>query len=211
MGKIINTAIFIILGFIVPLIGKPVLILHYKIVILIVAVVVVFLTQPGFKAQDAKKQKAVDQNTVWLILLLSLSAVILPVIEWGYWHPERHHTWAFIGGISLIVLGIGLRIHAIRWLGKFFTATVEIKTAHKLVTDGPYTWIRHPSYTGAFMAILGCPVLLESWYALPFSVIAMLYAYYFRIEHEEAALIRSFGEEYKRYQKNTKRMIPLVW
>lgn len=211
MGKIINTVIFIVLGYILPLIGRPALIIHYKVLILIAAAVIVFLTQPGFKAQDAKTQRADDQNTVWLILLLSLSAVVLPVVEWGYWHPERHHTWAFILGLSLIIMGIGLRVYAIRWLGKFFTATVEIKTAHKLVTDGPYTWIRHPSYTGAFMAILGCPVLLESWYALPFSVLAMLYAYYFRIEHEEAALIRSFGKEYEQYQTNTKRMIPLVW
>jgi protein-S-isoprenylcysteine O-methyltransferase Ste14 len=211
MGKIINTFIFIILGFVIPLIGRPGLMVHHKILILVAAVVVVFLTQPGFEARDAERQRAADKNTVWLILLLSLSAVVLPVVEWGYWHPLRHHSWAFILGMSLIVLGIGLRVYAIRWLGHFFSATVEIKATHKLVTDGPYSWIRHPSYTGAFMAILGCPVLLESWYALPFSVLAMLYAYYFRIEHEEAALIRSFGEEYTNYQQNTKRMIPLVW
>lgn len=211
MGKIANTIIFILLAYIIPLLGKPQLIVHYKILILIAAAAIVFLTQPGFKAEDAKDKKKQDQNSVWIILGLSLSAAILPVVEWAYWHPGRHHDWALSLGLLMIVGGVSLRVWAIQTLGDFFTATVQITTEHQLITRGPYAWVRHPSYLGAFLAMVGCAIILESWWVLPGVIAMMLYAYYVRIKHEEETLVNSFGEAYQAYQQQTARLIPFIW
>ena len=211
MGKIVNTVMFLVLGYVVPLLGAPGRILDLRIGILMLASILIFLTQPGFQAQEARTKKSSDQNSVWLILGLSLASVILPVVEWGYGHPDRFNTEIAVLGVLLIVVGLSIRIWAIRTLGKFFTATVQIKEQHQLVTHGPYSLVRHPSYLGAFLGIFGCAVILESWWMLPLSVIAMLFAYDVRIKHEERALIASFGKKYEQYRQQTKRMIPFIW
>jgi protein-S-isoprenylcysteine O-methyltransferase Ste14 len=211
MSKIVNTIVFVLLAYVVPLLGQPRLIFHYKMLILIAAAITVFLTQPGFKAEEAKEKKKQDQNTVWLILCLSLAAAILPVVEWAYWHPDRHHNWALLLGLLMIIGGVGLRVWAIQTLGKFFTATVQITEQHQLIITGPYSLVRHPSYLGAFLAMLGCATVLEAWWVFPLVVIVMLYAYYVRIKHEEHTLVNTFGKAYEEYQQNTARLIPLIW
>jgi protein-S-isoprenylcysteine O-methyltransferase Ste14 len=210
-NKLLNTLLFLVLAFVVPLLGKPTLLQHYKIVILALAAVLVFMPQPGFKAEEAKAQKERDKNTVWLILLSSLLAVVLPVIEWAYFHPERHHAyWVWIG-ILMLLVGVGFRNWGIGVLGKQFTPTVQLQTSHQLVKSGPYAFVRHPGYFGAFLAILGCSVVLESWISLPLAALFMGYAYAKRIGQEEKALTEYFGESYRAYQQETRKFIPFLW
>lgn len=211
MIKLKNTLLFLALAYLLPLSLRPELILHYKILILMGAAVLVFLTQPSFEGQEAKDHKADDQNSVFLILLLSLLAAAIPVAEWGYWHPARHHTGFFLAGLGLIVLGTGLRIWAIRTLGRFFTPTVQIQEGHQLIEHGPFAWVRHPSYTGALTTALGSAVLLESWWGLLVAAVCMMTAYHVRITAEEKALVRNFGPAYQAYQRRSKRLIPGIW
>jgi protein-S-isoprenylcysteine O-methyltransferase Ste14 len=96
-------------------------------------------------------------------------------------------------------------------LGKNFTATVKITKEHELIKTGPYKVIRHPSYLGALIAIIGCPVFLNNTYTIFISCIAMMIAYYFRINVEEKTLSNHFGEFYEDYKKTTYRLLPLIW
>ena len=211
MGKIFNTLLFIILAYLLPLSLRPELLLHYKIMILIGVALAVFLSQPGFHLKEAQEEHKRDQNSVLIILLLSLFSAAAPVIEWAYWHPEQHSKLALGIGLVLILSGIGLRIWAIRQLGAFFTATVQIKEEHQLVREGPYRLVRHPSYLGAFMAALGCAVLLQAWMGLFIATALMLIAYHIRIKVEEEALVKAFGSQYTDFQQQTKKLIPFVW
>ncbi|HMQ46236.1 MAG TPA: isoprenylcysteine carboxylmethyltransferase family protein [Saprospiraceae bacterium] len=211
MDKWINTAVFLLLGYLLPCVGKPQMLSDFRLWLLMLACVVVFFTQPGFKRQEAKVHEAEDKASVWLILLLSLIAIIVPILEWRFFHFEQLNYPAVGVGLLIILAGIGMRVWAINTLGKFFTATVNIQSQHRLVTHGPYQLVRHPSYLGAFMAFIGSAVVLESWYGLIFSIIAMLLAYRYRISQEEKALINAFGSEYRTFQQNTKKMIPYIW
>jgi protein-S-isoprenylcysteine O-methyltransferase Ste14 len=96
-------------------------------------------------------------------------------------------------------------------LGKFFTATVQIKDDHQLIQGGPYQIVRHPSYTGAFLAILSSSMILNSWIGFIIAFIAMSLAYYVRIGIEERELIGKFQDRYIEYKKKTKMIIPYVW
>ena len=82
---------------------------------------------------------------------------------------------------------------------------------HRLVRKGPYRLVRHPSYLGAFMATLGCAILLQSWLGLFLAAAMMLLAYSIRIKVEEEALVKAFGEQYVAFQQEAKKMIPFVW
>jgi protein-S-isoprenylcysteine O-methyltransferase Ste14 len=96
-------------------------------------------------------------------------------------------------------------------LGKHFTATVQLQKGHRLITNGPYGIIRHPSYLGALIALIGSAIFLNSLVGTITAVAAMMIAYLVRINAEEKMLVNSFGNRYREYQKNTKKLIPFIW
>ncbi|KAJ3739648.1 hypothetical protein DFH05DRAFT_484392 [Lentinula detonsa] len=61
----------------------------------------------------------------------------------------------FCIGIGLVIAGGALRWSCYRALGKMFTYEVSVQKEHKLITSGPYGFVRHPSYTGVLLIIAG--------------------------------------------------------
>ncbi|AEW98975.1 methyltransferase family protein [Streptantibioticus cattleyicolor] len=107
--------------------------------------------------------------------------------------------------------GIALRLWAIVALGRFFRGTVHIQQGHRVVTSGPYRWVRHPAYSGLLLAGSAFAVLLgngASW--LLFAVCALV-AVGYRIRVEERMLLDALGEEYRSYAARTRRLVPGVW
>lgn len=212
MNKLLFTIAAILLLNIAPLAGKPELILHYKSIILIIAAACLWLSQPAFSTQEAKRDKNSDRLSIIVILLMSSLSVVASVVEWAYSNNAMESSISMtITGALLLVLGIAVRVWAIRTLGKHFTATVTLTDDHQLVRTGPYRFVRHPSYLGAFMAIMGCPIFLNAWWATGIAIAAMTIAYYLRIGVEEKMLSSYFGDKYLEYSKQTKRIIPFIW
>ena len=211
MGKIKNTLLFLLLGYGLPLAFQPALLLDYRIIFLMAAAVTVFLTQPGFEVEEAERDRSADNNSVLFILILSVLAIALPVLEWRLFHPDSFHWLWVITGSTIVIMGTTLRIWAIQTLGKYFTATVQIQKEHELIQHGPFQFIRHPSYTGAFLTAIGGAIVLESWIGLPIAAACMLYGYYVRITAEEKALVGKFGKQYLEYQQHSSRLIPGIW
>ncbi|KAI0354034.1 ICMT-domain-containing protein [Trametes cingulata] len=60
-----------------------------------------------------------------------------------------------LAGAALAVCGAALRLACFRALGALFTFELTISPTHRLVTDGPYAWVRHPSYAGVYAVLLG--------------------------------------------------------
>lgn len=212
MGKIIFTIIAIISLNLLPLIARPQLLLHFKTIVLVAAAACLWLSQPPFSAKDTKANQSSDKFSIIIILIMSSLSVLCSVLEWAYFSGNVNtlSVKSFLG-LILLVVGIVIRVHAIRTLGKHFTATATINHDHLLITDGPYSFVRHPSYLGAFMAILGTPLFLNDSWAVPFVLVAMSIAYYIRISVEEKMLAGYFGERFEEYKLNTKRIIPFIW
>lgn len=75
-------------------------------------------------------------------------------------------TPMFVTGSLLASLGYLIRIKCYKALGSLFTFEVGIHKGHKLVTDGPYSIVRHPSYTASIMLFAGvncCQMVRGSW------------------------------------------------
>jgi len=111
-------------------------------------------------------------------------------------------------GLVLIPAGIGLRGWAIIKLGRFFSRTVRVERGHKIVTDGPYRWIRHPSYTGMILIYLGIALAIGTWLGVFVTVGLMLGATMYRISVEEKVLIEALGTAYTDYMNRTWRLFP---
>jgi len=50
----------------------------------------------------------------------------------------------------------------------YFSTTVRIQDdrGHRVVSSGPYQFVRHPGYVGMILIYLGAPIMLGSWWAL---------------------------------------------
>jgi protein-S-isoprenylcysteine O-methyltransferase Ste14 len=64
-------------------------------------------------------------------------------------------TSTFAAGVAIAVCGARFRLGAFRVLGKHFKLQLSMQSDHKLATTGPYSVVRHPSYTGFLAAYLG--------------------------------------------------------
>jgi protein-S-isoprenylcysteine O-methyltransferase Ste14 len=123
-------------------------------------------------------------------------------------------------GFSLPVEMIGLAlIIAGYWLGSYafvenayFSGTVRLQEerGHKVVSGGPYGWVRHPGYLGSLVASLGMPLLLDSaWSFIPVIVFGI---FFFIRTHLEDRFLHENLPGYKEYaQKVRYRLLPGVW
>ncbi|TFY61039.1 hypothetical protein EVG20_g7209 [Dentipellis fragilis] len=68
-------------------------------------------------------------------------------------------TSPFLTGTALTVAGAVLRLLCYRIMGKMFTFQLALRDEHKLVTDGPYSIVRHPSYTGVILGSIGITLI----------------------------------------------------
>ena len=78
-------------------------------------------------------------------------------------HPIRQPwTQRDVIGAALAWGGLGLRWWSQTELGSLFTFVVGIRKGHKLVQSGPYAVLRHPSYTGLAVGLVGIALFLRS-------------------------------------------------
>jgi protein-S-isoprenylcysteine O-methyltransferase Ste14 len=113
-------------------------------------------------------------------------------------------------GVVLYAAGGILRLAPVFVLGRRFSGLVAIQPEHRLVTSGLYGIIRHPSYLGLFVLLLGWGLAFRSGVGVMIAVLSLgvLLA---RIQAEERLLSESFGTEYDAYRTRTWRLIPYVY
>ena len=116
----------------------------------------------------------------------------------------------YYAGLAVMAMGMALRFSAVIVLGRFFTPVVMIGGDQHVVDTGPYRWIRHPSYTGALLTMIGVLLANTNWLALV-GILPALPAFLYRIRVEEQALAEELGEPYRSYMARTKRLLPFLY
>jgi protein-S-isoprenylcysteine O-methyltransferase len=157
--------------------------------------------------------KSADRGTIYVCWVLILGGCFsgfllarhVTVLNW----PVTPPIVCLV--VLLLVGGISLRIWAIWHLGRFFTVDVGIQEGHRVVEDGPYRFVRHPSYTGSLVALVGVGFLSFNWLGLLLIVTCTLLAYALRVPVEEKAMLAQFGAQYAGYAARTKRLIPWIY
>lgn len=154
-----------------------------------------------------------DRGSLWLLWGVIAASVCLANLL-AYSLPQAAspllHAVRFLG-VALFAGGLALRWYAIIYLGRFFTVNVSVAADHKVVDSGPYTWIRHPSYSGALVAFLGLGICSENYGSLAVLVVPVALAFLRRIGIEEAVLREALGASYTAYAARTKRLIPWIF
>lgn len=137
----------------------------------------------------------------------------------------------YVLGCTLLAAGALLRAVCYRYLGKNFTFQLALRKEHTLCTGGPYSIVRHPSYTGIILCILGntlCILGPGSWWAESHAygtllgtfvigswmmlVCLLLGMAFTRVSKEDLVLKEAFGPQWVEWAKRTPyAMIPFIY
>jgi len=140
-------------------------------------------------------------------------------------------TTAFLAGSLAVMIGGVVRVCCALALGKHWNVLLSVRKGHRLVTSGPYSVVRHPSYTGYLLQYVGLIVVhgsQESWMresgVLQIPFVKVLAAIYFslltmfsvlaiqRPAMEDKMLHEALGEEWESWAKEVKyRLLPGVY
>ena len=127
--------------------------------------------------------------------------------EWMAWGAVRLPAAVRWMGAPLVVAAICLVGWTLGHLGPNLTDTVVTRQRHTLITSGPYRFVRHPFYAGAALFFPANALLAASVFLLITGGTALGLLIY-RTRREEANLLARFGDEYRRYQERTGRILP---
>jgi protein-S-isoprenylcysteine O-methyltransferase Ste14 len=145
-------------------------------------------------------------------------------------------VFGFVALIWFLAIGLGRRMHgsdvpvALQALGfamllfstgfimrvmrenSFAAPVIKLQTerGHRVVSSGPYAFVRHPMYTGVLVFFVGAPLLLGSWWGV---AMAPLFAVLFAVRAgiEERALIAGLPG-YADYTRRVRyRLVPGLW
>ncbi|KAG1747638.1 hypothetical protein EDB19DRAFT_278880 [Suillus lakei] len=140
-------------------------------------------------------------------------------------------TFPFMFGTALAVTGGLIRWWCYRTLGRFFTFQLSVREGQHIVTTGPYTIIRHPSYTAGIVEVIGILILhgsTNSWLrhsgvldipGLKVIVVAwlaeitlLMINVVLRVSQEDEVLKLAFRDEWERWAKAVRyRLIPGIY
>jgi protein-S-isoprenylcysteine O-methyltransferase Ste14 len=113
-------------------------------------------------------------------------------------------------GSALVLAGTAVRQWAIAVLGRYFSDMIGVQKDQKVVQNGPYRLIRHPSYAGLLLIFIGWGLAFQSWGALLAVILVFGVCFGYRMISEERMLTSELGKSYTEYMKRTKRIIPFL-
>lgn len=146
--------------------------------------------------------------------LVGLGGGLIPLVaglEARFDRPPAFGLTTGMVALVLILAGYALGAYALIE-NRFFSGMVRIQVdrGHRVVSSGPYRWVRHPGYAGALLVYLVTPFFLDSrWAFLPAVCLAILLVIRTHLEdrtlHEEL-------EGYREYAGRVRyRLLPRVW
>jgi len=153
-----------------------------------------------------------DKGSLWLLYSLITVGYALS-FSIGATKIGRIYYWDtfFAIGMTLIVIGLMVRIHSILTLKQFFTYSISKVENHKIIESGLYKFIRHPGYLGQLIIFIGMSISISNWLSILFMMIPVTLGFLYRIKVEEKFMVEQLGKDYLNYQERTNRIIPMLY
>jgi protein-S-isoprenylcysteine O-methyltransferase len=206
-GLIVSSLIVI-----VPVLGNTAMLSAPHLWIMIVIGVLASLFQPQynpFRHSPNAEDKGTANQIIWSVYITQLFVLI----EAAYFRFPACVSWSPHTTVALVLMvsGLAIRTWAVFTLGKYFTWHISTQENQSIIRTGPYSFVRHPGYFGAFLTYTGTALFLKAWFSFILSFSILLFAFLRRIHHEEKELRRNLGNEYDSYCRSVKGFIPGVW
>lgn len=175
--------------------------------------VVIFVPNEGrgFGGGDDKK---LVKRQKFTILILQIVPLLINILSPYF---DRHHILTInensivrLVGLVLTFIGFFFMNWSIIVLGKQFSVNVTIQENHKLITNGPYKFIRHPRYLGIIVFLIGIPLVFLSIVPL-FLDVLLIGILVWRIKDEEELMSKEFKGGWEKYKETTYSLIPFIY
>lgn len=167
----------------------------------------------GSKAKALKETKH-DQNTTKLLGIAFVSCLffllVAPVLNFYNIGSILPFTVFFIVGVLIMIIGMLIRIQAVRTLGKNYTSTLQTQEGQTIINKGLYKFIRHPGYLGNIILFIGAGIAVCNSIVFVILIIVLIPVYLRRIKYEEIMLEEIFKDQYRIYKSNTKKLLPFI-
>ena len=158
--------------------------------------------------------RAREGKFVLLTRLLFAAPLYLPIViymlnpDWMTWAALPLPAWMRWLGATTGLATLPLLYWVFSSIGGNISETTLTKEKHRLVTRGPYQWVRHPLYGAVTITLISLSLLAANWYMLAIACLALVGIVVLVIPREEAELVRKFGLEYQDYIQRTGRLAP---
>ena len=155
-----------------------------------------------------------DRRESGLLLLALVGLFVIPLVYVLTGFPALFDrpfrpvvTWF---GVATMVAALWLFRRSHVDLGRNWSISLQVREQHALVKTGIYRLIRHPMYSSFFLLGVAQMLLLPNWFAGVVGIAGAGLLFAFRVRREEQMMLESFGDDYRSYMAQTKRIIPWV-
>jgi protein-S-isoprenylcysteine O-methyltransferase Ste14 len=143
---------------------------------------------------------------VFLILVAFLVMYIIG-LAWIDLFSFPLPAWLRWAGCALGLLSLAFWTWTQAALDTRWSAQLQLRKEHTLVTSGPYARIRHPLYAAMFAWAIALALLTANWIFVAITVLTIA-GTAARVPKEEQMMLDSFGDEYRAYMHSTGRFFP---
>ena len=163
--------------------------------------------KPRKRAAGAKKKVSAPVSR-WGIFLVMLGYACI----WAFVRPVGFEKSAasLIASMMIAPPSVVLVWMAARHLDKQWRFEAALSEDHKLITTGPYRWLRNPIYASMLGMLLATGFAKTWWPILVAGVIFFLIGTEIRVRAEERLLASRFGEEFEKYKATTPAYLPFI-
>lgn len=169
----------------------------------------------NLKARKAGFQTVIEESKAYSIILalficyevftLFLFLLFPHTLAWGNISIPFWGRWL---GVLLGVLSLLLFIWVHINLGANYSSKVRIAREQRLITSGPYRFLRHPMYSAFFLLHFSVFLISSNWFLGATWTFLLTLIIFIRVNREERMLIERFKEEYLTYMEMTGRFLP---
>ena len=146
-------------------------------------------------------------GVVWVAIWIIVMNLLLPDLLAERIVPDS--IGYTLAGLLITVAGLAFAIWARVHLGKNWSGMPVIREQHTLTRTGPYRYVRHPIYSGIVLGLLGTAIGIG--YLIVFLCVILIFVLFvIKSRTEEKFLEEEFGEEYAKYRREVKALIPYV-
>ncbi len=116
-------------------------------------------------------------------------------------------AWLRWAGFALGLVSLGAWSWAQAALDTRWSAQLQLRESHDLLTTGPYAHVRHPLYTAMIGVAIAFALVTSHWVFVAFGVLSIV-GTLARVPREERMMLDEFGSEYAAYMQRTGRFFP---
>lgn len=160
--------------------------------------------------KSPKKEQRYNHLSSILIAVSNLLMFLLPT--WIHLLGKGPSQPLYVSaGILIGLAGVGVRVAAMRTLGRYFSRFISIQESHQIICKGLYRVLRHPGYLGTLLIFVGYALALSSWPGVIINLKIFFVVYSYRMKVEEQMMLSYFGPSYRQYQKETYKILPYLY